>query len=104
MISYAHEDGLNKVQLQSWYVRLQERYNLKPDIGIRGIVTEALAIDGMRMALDVNRPSLVEKTRLIELIKSRHWDHQVVLDILDSVCTLTNHFLDFFCSCSIYSF
>ena len=82
MISYAHKTGLEKQELQFWCVYLQRRYDLEPDVDIRGIVTTALAIDGMNMAIDMNSPSLVNKARRIELLESWHWDHQVVLDIL----------------------
>jgi hypothetical protein len=95
MITFASVIGFDEPRLTIWCTLLQERYNLQlSSINIGDIVTAALTIDGKNLAVDINSPALMQKAGLIALINSRHWNHQVILDVLDNVCTPRNHFLD----------
>jgi hypothetical protein len=85
MISFAYETGFNELLLGCWHTALRERLSLQASIDVGGIVAAALAIDGKNLALDINSPALLQKTRLIALINSQSWNHQVILDILDNV-------------------
>jgi hypothetical protein len=96
MITFAYEIGIDEQQLTAWCTLFRMRYDLQSSIDIGGIVAAALAIDGGKLANDIDRLGLMQKSGLIALINSQDWNHQAVLDILDTVCTPINCFFVFF--------